>query len=137
MTRQFHIQAALPADHFRNVPVGALSPSIEMQQKQQQNLLQRKTSLTTTVSPLITNSSTKQQRSNSFWNHFGIGGNKNEDLSIDKSTNDSQTRNMPSIAVHDECGYSRNVESNGKPEPNAGMAPRLVSKNSELHFFIS
>ena len=119
----------LAEDHFRNVPVGALSPSIEMQQKQQQNLLQRKSSLTNTVLPSITNSSTKQQRSNSFWNHFGIGGNKNEDAKNDKSTNDSQTRNMPSIAVHDEYGYSMNVENNGVTEPNVGMAPRCVSKD--------
>ena len=130
MTRHFHIQASLAEDHFRNVPVGALSPSIEMQQKQQQNLLHRKPSLTNTASPSITNLSNKQQRSSSFWNHFGIGGNKHEEDRNDKSTNDSQTSNRPSIAVQDESGYSMNVENNGIPEPNVGMAPRCVNKNS-------
>ena len=77
--KQFYIlQVNIPDDHFRNVPVGALSPSIEMQQKQQQNLLQRTTSISNNSTPQ-SDSTNKQQKSSSFWNHFGIGGSKQED----------------------------------------------------------
>ena len=63
----------IPEDHFRNMPVGALSPSLSMQQKQQQNLLNRKTSIANDLVPTTSNSTQKQRKGNSFWNHFGIG----------------------------------------------------------------
>ena len=59
----------IPEDHFRNVPVGALSPSIEMQQKQQQSLLQRTISFPNNTNPPATN---KQHKSSSFWNQRKI-----------------------------------------------------------------
>jgi hypothetical protein len=69
-------KALIAEDHFKNVPVGALSPSIEMQQKQQQNLLQRKTSLTNSALPSNCNDSNKQQKTSSFWSNFGIDSSK-------------------------------------------------------------
>ena len=112
----------IPDDHFRNVPVGALSPSIEMQQKQQQNLLQRTISFPNN-SPPQTNSNSKQQKSSSFWNHFGIGS-KQEDSSSNNIANDSSIACPPSTDMNHESGLCRNTESSGLNDVNSGMAPR-------------
>ena len=94
-----------------------------MQQKQQQNLLQRKASLTNNLSPTSSNLSNKQQRSHSFWNHFGIGvtANKNEDTS--EVTNGNQVNNTPNT-IHNEPGYSLNIQNNDASNHGFGMAPR-------------
>ena len=113
----------IPDDHFRNVPVGALSPSIQMQQKQQQNLKNnRKSSLTNASSPSTTNLSNKQHRSNSFWNPFGIG-NKQDDSS-DNATNVSEADHTPSISSYIKPGHCANIGTNASNEPYVGMAPR-------------
>ena len=95
-----------------------------MQQKQQQNLLERKASLTNNLSPTSSNSSNKQ-RSHSFWNHFGIGGttNKSEDSS-DNVSNGSNVNNQTTTTIHDEAGYSLNVQNNDVTNHGMGMAPR-------------
>ena len=117
----------IPEDHFRNVPVGALSPSIEMQQKQQQSLLQRTISFPNNTNPQINPGSTsKQQKTSSFWNHFGIGsmGSKQDEGTSDPAVNESPIPCQPSNAMQDGPGIHRNVESNGMNETTVGMAPR-------------
>ena len=110
-------------DHFRNMPVGALSPSLSMQQKQQQNLLNRKTSITNDPVPTTSNATQKQRKGSSFWNHFGIG-NKQEDSSPNNIANDSSIACPPSTEMNHESSLCRNTESRGLNEVNSGMAPR-------------
>ena len=119
----------IPEDHFRNVPVGALSPSIEMQQKQQQSLLQRTSSFPNNTNPQTNLGSTnKQQKTSSFWNHFGIGsmGSKQDEDTSNSAVNGGPIPCTPSIATHDGPGVHRNVECNGLNEIPVGMAPRYV-----------
>ena len=96
-----------------------------MQQKQQQNLLERKVSLTNNSSSTSSNPSNKQQRSHSFWNHFGMGGttNKIEDSS-DNFKAANQVSNTPTPIVNEESGYSLNIQNKDVTSHGFGMAPR-------------
>ena len=94
-----------------------------MQQKQQQNLLQRTTSIQNN-STSQSDSTIKQQKSSSFWNHFGIGGSKQEDTSSNNAINASAIPGNHSIARDDDPGRQMNGDTNGLNETNSGMAPR-------------
>ena len=94
-----------------------------MQQKQQQNLLQRSTSISNNSTPQ-SDSTTKQQKSSSFWNHFGIGGSKQEETSSNNATNASAIPCTLPIATNDDPGRQMNGDTNGLNEKNSGMAPR-------------
>ena len=119
-------QALIAEDHFKNVPVGALSPSIEMQQKQQQNLLQRKTSLTNSALQSNCNDSNKQQKTSSFWSNFGIGSSKEANKqTTDKPFADNNIHmNVPTVAGHEESRHRAIAENRNVGENNIGMAPR-------------
>ena len=96
-------------DHFRNMPVGALSPSLSMQQKQQQHLLNRKTSITKDPVPTTSNSTQKQRKGNSFWNHFGIGVSTNKgDVDVPEG---NRIHTQPTTAIDQQNDFSQN--SNG------------------------
>ena len=97
-----------------------------MQQKQQQNLLQRTTSVSNN-STAQSDSTTKQQKSSSFWNHFGIGGSKQEDTSSNNAINATAIPGTPHIAMHNDPDRQMNGDTNGLNELNSGMAPRYFT----------
>ena len=97
-----------------------------MQQKQQQNLLQRSASISNNSTPQ-SDSQTKQQKSSSFWNHFGIGGNKQEETSFNNATNASAIPCTPPIATNDDAARQMNGDTTGLNEMNSGMAPRYFT----------
>ena len=97
-----------------------------MQQKQQQNLLQRKTSLTNSALPSNCNDSNKQQKTSSFWSNFGIGSSKEANKqATDKPISDNNMHmNVPTVAGHAESRHRVNAENGNGGENNVGMAPR-------------
>ena len=102
-------QMLIADDHFRNMPVGALSPSLSMQQKQQQNLLNRKNSITNDPVPTTSTSTQKQRKGNSFWNHFGIGVSTSKgDVDV---PNGNRKLSDPTTVIDQQNGFSPN--SNG------------------------
>ena len=106
-----------------------------MQQKQQQNLLQRTTSISNNSTPQ-SDSTNKQQKSSSFWNHFGIGGSKQEDTSSNNAIDASAIPGTPPIATNDDPGRQMNGDTNGLNEMNSGMAPRYFDFQMNIHVFL-
>ena len=107
-----------------------------MQQKQQQNLLQRTTSVSNS-STAQSDSTTKQSKSSSFWNHFGIGGSKQEDTSSNNAIDASAIPCTPRIATNDDPGRQINGDTNGLNEMNSGMAPRYFDFQIIIYVFFA